>query len=400
MAVGTSTFVYDAGGSRAKKTEGGQTIIYVNKYYEKNITTGEVTTYYYLGAKMVAQRKNTTLQYMHQDHLTGTSLVTNADGSQNSTIKYVPFGATLSGSVPTDIKFTGQRLDATGLYYYGARYYDATIGRFISPDPTIPNPADPQAFNRYTYCSNNPLKYIDPSGHDPEDDPWQYSWSDFQKTPSEPTTPSGDVAACHAVWKGAGEALIDFTLNLITFGKYSELTTRESLRNGMTVDDYGKGLVNRFDVSKPENLSYGITMGGLIYGSGKIIGGLAGELPEIKGISGISENQAVRYVNGAELAEIKANGGYLPFTDIEGRPKDVWATTNFYSKVSEVENNLKVGSQDPRGEFPSPEYGVVFGKDSVSWKVDHTLGTGAKELITDQTLTQKISIDYYFKLNK
>jgi RHS repeat-associated protein len=68
--------------------------------------------------------------------------------------------------VPTDKKFTGQELDGTGLYYYGARYYDPTIGRFISADTIIPNPTDTQAFNRYSYCLNNPLKYIDPSGHD------------------------------------------------------------------------------------------------------------------------------------------------------------------------------------------------------------------------------------------
>ncbi len=46
-----------------------------------------------------------------------------------------------------------------------ARYYDATIGRFISPDTIVPNPANPQSLNRYSYCYNNPLKYIDPSGH-------------------------------------------------------------------------------------------------------------------------------------------------------------------------------------------------------------------------------------------
>jgi RHS repeat-associated protein len=67
--------------------------------------------------------------------------------------------------VPTDKKFTGQRLDNTGLYYYGARYYDASIGRFISPDTIISNPANPQSYNRYSYCLNNPLKYRDPSGH-------------------------------------------------------------------------------------------------------------------------------------------------------------------------------------------------------------------------------------------
>jgi RHS repeat-associated protein len=78
---------------------------------------------------------------------------------------YLPFGETLSGSVPTDKLFTGQRLDSTGLYYYNARYYDAMIGRFISPDTVIPNPSNPQCFNRYSYVLNNPLRYTDPSGH-------------------------------------------------------------------------------------------------------------------------------------------------------------------------------------------------------------------------------------------
>jgi RHS repeat-associated protein len=68
--------------------------------------------------------------------------------------------------MPTDKKFTGQRLDSTGLYYYNARYYDPVIGRFISPDTIVPNPANPQSLNRYSYCLNNPLRYSDPTGHD------------------------------------------------------------------------------------------------------------------------------------------------------------------------------------------------------------------------------------------
>ncbi|MEA1958812.1 MAG: RHS repeat-associated core domain-containing protein [Chloroflexota bacterium] len=82
-------------------------------------------------------------------------------------IKYLPFGATRSatGTLDTDKLFTGQRLDDTGLYYYNARYYDATIGRFISADTIVQDPANPQSLNRYSYCLNNPLKYIDPSGH-------------------------------------------------------------------------------------------------------------------------------------------------------------------------------------------------------------------------------------------
>jgi len=65
---------------------------------------------------------------------------------------------------PTDKLFTGQRLDDSGLYFYNARYYDATIGRFISADPIVPDTMTPQAFNRYSYVVNNPLKYTDPTG--------------------------------------------------------------------------------------------------------------------------------------------------------------------------------------------------------------------------------------------
>ncbi|MFC1981834.1 RHS repeat-associated core domain-containing protein, partial [Chloroflexota bacterium] len=87
-------------------------------------------------------------------------------------LKYYPYGdrRNSTGDLGTDKLFTGQRLDDTGLYYYGARYYDPTIGRFISADTIVPNPANPQAFNRYSYALNNPLKYIDPTGHQYEDD--------------------------------------------------------------------------------------------------------------------------------------------------------------------------------------------------------------------------------------
>ena len=98
-----------------------------------------------------------------------TSVTSNASGAQVGKIAYFPFGSTRStiGTLDTKKLFTGQRLDDTGLYFYNARYYDATIGRFISPDSIIPNPANPQSLNRYSYCLNNPLRYTDPSGHDP-----------------------------------------------------------------------------------------------------------------------------------------------------------------------------------------------------------------------------------------
>ncbi|MCQ2374359.1 MAG: hypothetical protein MJ069_00435 [Salinivirgaceae bacterium] len=44
------------------------------------------------------------------------------------------------------------------------RFYDPVVGRFLSPDPYVQDPSNPQNFNRYSYCLNNPLKYNDPSG--------------------------------------------------------------------------------------------------------------------------------------------------------------------------------------------------------------------------------------------
>jgi RHS repeat-associated protein len=152
--------VYYNGGS-----QGSVTTTYVNKYYEK--TDSVVTTNYYLGSKLIAVRKDGTLSYIMQDHLGSTSVTADSSGASTSTTRYLPFGATRSttGTLPTDKLFTSQRLDSTGLYYYGARYYDPSISRFISPDTIVPNPANPQNLNRYSYCLNNPLRYIDPTGH-------------------------------------------------------------------------------------------------------------------------------------------------------------------------------------------------------------------------------------------
>jgi RHS repeat-associated protein len=82
----------------------------------------------------------------------------------------MPFGGTRweSGSTPTDFQFTGQRKEAGfGLYDYHARYYDPTLGRFVSADSVVPGAGNPQALNRYGYVFNNPLKYVDPTGHCP-----------------------------------------------------------------------------------------------------------------------------------------------------------------------------------------------------------------------------------------
>ena len=112
-------------------------------------------------------RDNGTLYYLHGDNLGSASLTTNASGAVVSQNRYYPFGATrfTQGTRPTDLDFTGQRLDGTGLHFYNARYYASGLGRFISADTIVPDPTTSQAYNRYIYTFNNPVRYTDPTGH-------------------------------------------------------------------------------------------------------------------------------------------------------------------------------------------------------------------------------------------
>jgi RHS repeat-associated protein len=70
-----------------------------------------------------------------------------------------------SSTVSETYKFTGKPVSqTTGLYYYLHRWYDPTIGRFISPDPLAGRRADPQSLNPYVYVENAPTSSTDPTG--------------------------------------------------------------------------------------------------------------------------------------------------------------------------------------------------------------------------------------------
>jgi len=110
-------------------------------------------------------------QAQRSDHLGSSNVSYRADGQQTITQRYYPWGTIRPGpnnALPTDYTFTGQKLDeSTGLMYYGARYYDPALSRFIGADPIVPEPGNPQALNRYSYVYNNPLRYTDPTGQWP-----------------------------------------------------------------------------------------------------------------------------------------------------------------------------------------------------------------------------------------
>ena len=127
-----------------------------------------VTKNYHFNGQLIAQRKNGVLSYLHGDHLSSTMLTTNGSGTTTGDHRYYPYGRRRDGAeLGTESRFTGQKLDGTGLQYFNSRYYDPELGTFISPDTLVPDPTNLFDYNRYMYVRGNPLKYNDPTGHDP-----------------------------------------------------------------------------------------------------------------------------------------------------------------------------------------------------------------------------------------
>ncbi len=186
-------FYRDADGNLVKKSDGAGTVMIVNEPYEE--AGGVATSYYTFGSQRpsagsgtVAMRVAGAVYWLHGDHLGSASLTTNASGQKVAELRYLPFGETrwAWGTTPTDRRYTGQReVPAIGLYDYNARMYWPTVGRFVSADTVVPGPGNPQAFNRYMYVLGNPLRYIDPSGHDPLDENWRREF--YQAHGRQPT---------------------------------------------------------------------------------------------------------------------------------------------------------------------------------------------------------------------
>ncbi len=176
----TESYLYDdsagAPWARIKKTTGSTTTYYPFAHYEQTGST--VTKYYFFNGQRhpegTRMKRGSTVSYLHSDHLGSTVLETNTAGDVSADQRYRAYGRQRdSGPVVTDHRFTGQKLDGTGLYYDNARYYDPALGAFIgSPlgaDTLVPRPGGSRTnlldYNRYLYGLGNPLKYNDPSGH-------------------------------------------------------------------------------------------------------------------------------------------------------------------------------------------------------------------------------------------
>ncbi|MFN8444227.1 MAG: hypothetical protein U0175_25820 [Caldilineaceae bacterium] len=143
-----ATFVYDANGQRVKSTVGAVTTIYIGGVYEYQ--AGATTQYYEGNAlRRTGYASNNGVFYLLQDHLRSSSAIASQTGVVNAADRdyYLPFGGNRGGafSALTTKRFTGHYHEVSlpgseGLIYYGARWYDAELGRPLSVDTVVPKP--------------------------------------------------------------------------------------------------------------------------------------------------------------------------------------------------------------------------------------------------------------------
>jgi RHS repeat-associated protein len=166
--------MYDGDGKRIQKMEWLEsmqtfqitTYMYrgFNILYEKNTDTGMDALLVSGPTGRIAKKAGGAVHYYHTDHLGSTRLVTDDNGTVVSQVVYQSFGLSANRGDPEKYSFAGKEKDASGLFYFGARYYDSEVGRFINRDPRLGELQNPQSLNRYVYCLNNPHRYKDTWG--------------------------------------------------------------------------------------------------------------------------------------------------------------------------------------------------------------------------------------------
>ncbi|MEW2130137.1 RHS repeat-associated core domain-containing protein [Streptomyces sp. NPDC005435] len=170
----TSTYVYDSAGNILLRTSPTENVLYLDGHELHKAVGGSVkaTRFYSAADTALAMREadgttNGKLTWLLSDTQASTSLLITMGGVITRR-RYTPFGQSRAtgGDLPAglDRGFLGDSEDdSTGLSVLGARMYDASLGRFISPD-AITTPYLPQNLNAYSYAINNPVAFTDPSG--------------------------------------------------------------------------------------------------------------------------------------------------------------------------------------------------------------------------------------------
>ena len=277
----TASYKYNADGLRTSKTVNGKTINHIWDGNKQIVVDMDDSDWYSaevyvrgtnLLAKFSKQSGNvkTDYQYYTQNAHGDVVNLTDSTGAITKSYKYDAFGVEQNVDDADDnaFRYCGEYYDSeSGTIYLRARYYDPTIGRFISRDSVTGENTDPLSLNLYTYCHNNPILGVDPSGHLP-------NWAKFAigavatvaavgitvatggtaapvliSVASSIAISAGTEAVSHRLstgsWEGAGEAALDGAVDGFMWGgifaaagsTFNAVKSVEALKNQQLMDE-------------------------------------------------------------------------------------------------------------------------------------------------------------------
>jgi len=379
----TVSYVYDGDGGRVKRIASDEVATYIGSSYEVTTTSegSKIKKHIFLGSTRIVtveyeqgDSANSEYRYFHQDHIGSSNVITDSNGQLAQLLEYTPYGLTAreEGSYNTDCKFTGKLFDTyASLYYYGARYYDPHLGRFIQPDTIVPYPTDPQSFNRYAYARNNPIRYIDPTGHS-----W---WDSFKSWIGSIvgifagifiTAISGNFwlgLQTYSFWSGAINSAMSGDWGAFAGGMAGSIIGGVF---GLSAADAGYGLFSKAVL--------GTTMGKFVAGFavGAIEAGFTGFGAGFGAALGLGQGMGDAFISGAISAGISAPiGGILEATYLSGMQEAVHGldeeALERYSEMSTEELDGYVNQMNAKGT-PDPEATrvLVLKKMHASFAVD------------------------------
>ena len=166
---------YNGEGQRISKTENGEQTTYAYQGGSVVYTDGssEKQSLNIMGdaGNVIACERDTdsgkAYYYYNKDMRGSSTSILDGSGNCQAAYEYSDFGETaVNSDFYNEIAYTGGIWDqSTGLYYLNARYYDPDDGRFLTEDTVRPEAEDSLTWHLYAYCANNPVNYVDPSGH-------------------------------------------------------------------------------------------------------------------------------------------------------------------------------------------------------------------------------------------
>ncbi len=180
------TFVYDGTGTRTQTVENN---VKTSSYYDgfnvviERDDLGKTKNSYTRGlgfsggiGSLISQTTATATQYYHYDALGSVANMVSSTGAATASYEYDAFGNLVNPPSASDtnlFRFSSKKFESrSGLYYFGARYYDAEVGRWLTRDPL----GFADGMNPYLYVNNNPINLVDPYGLCGER---RNSWVDF-----------------------------------------------------------------------------------------------------------------------------------------------------------------------------------------------------------------------------